>query len=762
VGTSILGTRVVRLEDRRLLVGAARHVDELGDEPLLTGALHVAFVRSPLPHGIIRSIDTSRARSMPGIVAVLVAGDLGLPREVSNFNRNVSRSVLADDRVRYVGEPVAVVVGTAPALVADAVDTVELDIDPLAAVVDPLVALESDTLLYPELDSNVAYGSVAAGLPGFTGDEFFADCDVVVRGRFVNQRVAPCPLEVRGSAAVWHDGRLHQWISTQHAHGVRDQLASIHGLDASAVHVVTPDVGGGFGSKITAYPEELALGAIARVVGAPVTWRETRTESMLALGHGRAQIQDVVVGARRDGRILAYRLDIVQDCGAFADIGTVLARGTRNMSSGVYAIPRIEARVRSVLTNTTPIVAYRGAGRPEATAAIERTMDLVAHELGMDPVEVRRRNLITAFREPHRTAIGAEYDVGDYAGALDRVLAAANYDELRREQRERRERGDDVLLGIGVSVYVEITSGGTTHEDARITVHPDGSATIATGTSPHGQGHHTAWAMIASERTGIPIERISLVWGDTDVVAEGLGTYGSRSLQLGGSAVQHTADRLVDLAREHAARRLEADVEDVVCDATSGTFHVRGTPSVHVGWAEVARSVDASRGIECERRFTSGGPTFPFGAHVAVVEVNKRTGAVHHRRHFACDDAGTIINPLLLTGQVHGGIAQGTAQALLEEVIYDADGTPKTTNLVDYAFITASEMPRITTVRMETPTPRNPLGAKGIGESGTIGSTPAVQSAVIDALSHLDVRHIDMPLTPERVWTAITATRPEA
>lgn len=752
----------MRLEDRRLLVGAARHVDELADEPLLAGALHVAFVRSPIAHGTVKSIDVSRARAMPGVVAVLVAADLGLEREKSPFNSRVSRSVLADDRVRYVGEPIAAVVATSAALAADAVDTVDIDIDPLPAVVDPLIALDSDTVLYPELDGNVAYGSVAAGLPDFTGDGFFSDCDVVVHGTFVNQRVAPCPLEVRGSAAAWHGGRLHQWISTQHAHGVRNQLASMHGLDTAAVHVITPDVGGGFGSKITAYPEELALGAIARVVAAPVTWRETRSESMLALGHGRAQIQNVAVGARRDGRVLAYRLDIVQDCGAFADIGTILARGTRNMSSGVYDIPRIEARVRSVLTNTTPIVAYRGAGRPEATAAIERAMDLVARELGLDPVEVRRRNLIAPFHEPHRTAIGAEYDVGDYAGALDRVLAAANYDDLRREQRERRERGDDVLLGVGVSVYVEITSGGTTHEDARITVHPDGSATVATGTSPHGQGHHTAWAMIASDRTGIPLERISLVWGDTDVVTEGLGTYGSRSLQLGGSAVQHTADRLVDIAREHAARLLEANVDDVVCDPTSGTFHVRGTPSVHVGWADVARSSDATIGIESENRFTSGGPTFPFGAHVAVVEVNCRTGAVRHRAHYACDDAGTIINPLLLTGQVHGGIAQGTAQALLEEVIYDADGTPKTMNLVDYAFITASEMPRITTVKMETPTPRNPLGAKGIGESGTIGSTPAVQSAVIDALSHLDVRHIDMPLTPERVWTAIAATRPEA
>lgn len=591
-------------------------------------------------------------------------------------------------------------------------------------------------------------------MPDVTGDDFFADCDVVVKGRYVNQRVAPCPLEVRGSAVAWVDGRLYQWISTQHAQGVRDQ---INKSDATSnVRVMTPDVGGGFGAKISAYPEEIVLGRVAQAVGRPLRWRETRSESMLALGHGRAQLQYITIGGTRDGKVLAYRLEAIQDSGAFVDVGAVLAPAcTRPMSSGVYAIPKIECRTKSVVTNTTPIVAYRGAGRPEATAAIERAMDMFAAEIGMDPAEVRRKNLIPKFVEPHTTAIGQAYDVGDYEVALDKVLDAANYPALRKEQAERRQRGDRHQLGIGVSVYVEITSGGTNHEDARIEVLPDGRAIVYTGTSPHGQGHVTAWSMIASEHTGIPMDKIDVVWGDTDIIPDGLGTYGSRSLQLGGAAVHQTAQKLVELARSVAAAALEAAEADVVLDKSRGAFHVAGTPAVAVTWGELSARRASEGGLTIAERFTSGGATFPFGAHVAVVEVDVETGKVTHLKQVACDDAGTVLNPLLLEGQIHGGIAQGSAQALLEEFVYDDDGNPKTGNLAEYAFISAVEAPSIELVSMETPTPRNPLGAKGVGESGTIGSTPAVQSAVVDAVSHLGVRHIDMPTTPERVWRAI-------
>ncbi|NBO32821.1 MAG: xanthine dehydrogenase family protein molybdopterin-binding subunit [Actinobacteria bacterium] len=751
---SILGNRVLRKEDPKFLTTGGVYVDDMRDEAVLAGAAHVTFVRSPLAHAHIRDIDVSDALQAPGVLAVHTAASLNLQPEASSYNPGCARTLLASDRVRYVGEPIAVVVTERADQGEDAADRVIVDYEPIEALVDLEAAMESTTLIYPAAGSNVMVDSTLWGMPGVTGDEFFADCEVVVKGRYMNQRLAPCPLEVRGSAVAWVDGRLYQWISTQHAQGVRDQINKSD--PSSSVRVITPDVGGGFGAKISAYPEEIVLGRLAQAVGRPLRWRETRSESMLALGHGRAQLQYVTIGGTRDGKVLAYRLEAIQDCGAFVDVGAVLAPAcTRPMSSGVYAIPKIECRTKSVVTNTTPIVAYRGAGRPEATAAIERAIDMFAAEIGKDAAEVRRMNLIAKFNEPHTTAIGQAYDVGDYEAALNKVLAAANYDDLRREQAERRKRNDRNQLGIGVSVYVEITSGGTNHEDARIEVLPDGRAIVYTGTSPHGQGHVTAWSMIASEHTGISMDKIDVVWGDTDIIPEGLGTYGSRSLQLGGAAVHQTAEKLVELARSIAASALEAAEADVVLDKDRGAFHVVGTPARAVTWGELATRRKADGGLAVAERFTSGGATFPFGAHVAVVEVDTETGKVTHLRQIACDDAGTVLNPLLLEGQIHGGIAQGSAQALLEEFVYDDDGNPKTGNLAEYAFISAVETPRITLVPMATPTPRNPLGAKGVGESGTIGSTPAVQSAVVDAVSHLGVRHIDMPTTPERVWRAM-------
>ena len=611
--------------------------------------------------------------------------------------------------------------------------------------------------LYDAVGGNVVFDTMALGLPDNTGDEYFADCEVVVSSKFINQRVAPCPLEVRASAASWVDGRLWQWVSTQHAQGVKTAVAAANVLEADQVRVITPDVGGGFGAKIGVYADELVLGRLAKEAGRPVRWQETRSESMMALGHGRAQVQHVTIGGSRDGTVTHYRLYAVQDSGAFADMGTILAPFmTRPMSSGVYAIPNIECRTTSVVTNTTPIVAYRGAGRPEATAAIERAMDLFALETGLDPAEVRRTNLIAPFMEPHTTTVGQTYDVGDYVGSLDRVLAAADYAQLRADQAARRASGDTVQLGIGVSIYVEITGGVGTGENAKIEMHDDGTATIYTGTSPHGQGHDTAWSMIASAQTGIPIENFSLIWGDTDAVPQGDGTMGSRSLQQGGAAVDKAAIELVEAAKPLAAQALEAAEADIELDLGSGTFHVAGTPSVSKSWADIATFArEQGSPLVIDTRFDAPGPTFPFGAHVAVVEVDTETGQVKLVRHIACDDAGTVVNPMILDGQRHGGIAQGVAQALLEEVRYDEDGNPITSNLADYAMISAAELPSFELVDMATPTPINPLGAKGIGESGTIGSTPAIQSAVVDAVSHLGVRHIDMPTTAERVWHAI-------
>ena len=553
---------------------------------------------------------------------------------------------------------------------------------------------------------------------------------------------------------------MTQWLSTQHAQGTVAPIAAANGVAEAQVHILTPDVGGGFGAKIGAYPEELLLGVIAKKVGRAVKWRETRSESMVALGHGRAQLQYITLGGTKAGKVTHYQLWAIQDSGGFADMGTILAPFmTRPMSSGVYAIPNIECRTTSVVTNTTPVVAYRGAGRPEATAAIERAMDLFAFEIGMDPAEVRRINLIPKFLEPHTTVVGQTYDVGDYETALDKALQVAGYTELRAEQAKRRARGDAKQLGIGVSVYVEITGGVGNGESAKVEVLDDGRAVVYTGTSPHGQGHDTAWSMLVQEQTGIPMDKIELVWGDTDLVPIGTGTMGSRSLQQGGNAVFAVAGELVNKAKSVAARILEVSEADVVLDKDRGAFHVVGTPAVTKTWADLAIAEKSTGGLNHNDVINVSGATFPFGAHVAVVEVDTETGKVRHIAHTACDDAGKVLNPLLLEGQIHGGVAQGAAQALLEEVMYDADANPITSNLADYGFISAAELPSVTVVHMETPTPVNLLGAKGIGESGTIGSTPALQSAVVDAVSHLGVRNIEMPCTAERVWQAIQAAR---
>ncbi len=757
MGGSILGNRVLRKEDPKFLTVGGRYVDDMLDEPLLAGAAHVTYVRSQFAHGNVLSIDSSEALAMPGVIAIFTAADLGLQPSPAPFNPMVARTLLASDKVRWVGECVAVVITEERAQGEDAANAVIVEVEPLEAFVDTEAAMASTTLIYPGAGSNVVFDTTVLGMPDNTGDAYFEGCEVVVKGRFMNQRVAPCPMEVRGSSVAWVDGRLYQWISTQHAQGVKDAVVAQNGLDAADVRIITPDVGGGFGAKIGAYSEELLLGELSKRVGRPVCWRETRSESMVALGHGRAQLQYVTIGGSRDGKVSHYQLHAIQDCGAFADMGTILAPFmTRPMSSGVYAIPNIECRTTSVVTNTTPVVAYRGAGRPEATAAIERAMDMFAAEIGMDAAEVRRVNLIPKFLEPHTTAIGQTYDVGNFEVALDKALAAADYPALRADQAARRASGAVKQLGIGVSVYVEITGGvPPMGDDAKIEVLDDGRAIVYTGTSPHGQGHATAFAMITSDQTGIPMDRIELVWGDTDLVPVGGGTMGSRSLQQGGAAVNKAAIELVEQATKLAARLLEADEADIVFEKDSGSFNVIGTPAVSKTWADLAVAMKAEGGLKQSTTFTASSATFPFGAHVAVVEVDTETGQVRHLRHVACDDAGRVLNPLLLDGQIHGGVAQGTAQALLEEVCYDADANPITSNLAEYAMISAAELPSFEVIHMETPTPVNPLGAKGIGESGTIGSTPAVQSAVIDALSHLGVRHIDMPATAERVWRAI-------
>ena len=748
---SILGTRVVRIEDPRFLTGEGTYIANLP----MPGALHLTFVRSSMAHARLIGIDASEALSMPGIRAVWTAADIDIaPDGPANgmMNKAMLFPYLAIDTVRYVGDLVAIVVSEDKSSGVDAAETVIVDYEPLPAVLDMDDSFSNRVLLHPDAETNVVL-TFAVG----SNDDIFADCEVVVDLVIENQRVAPAPMEVRSCVSTWDGTRLTQWACSQGAHGARDGLAEVFGLEKSQVRVITPDVGGGFGAKSGVYPEEILVGWATRKLVVPVRWTESRTENMLAMGHGRAQRQRTRMGGTRDGRITAYRLDLLQDAGAYARIGALLPFMTRMMAGGVYDIANVQFESNSVVTNTTPTVAYRGAGRPEATAAIERTLDEFARVCGIDPAEVRRRNFIAPSAFPLTTSMGAKYDSGEYAAALELALKAAGYDQLLVEQKKRRDSNDPVQIGIGIASYVETTNPMGSGDYGSVEIKADGGAIVRTGSSSHGQGHHTAWAMIVSQTTGIPMDKIEFRFGDTDDVDRGGGTGGSRSLQVGGSAAKLAAESVIEKARQRAADLLEAAVEDVVIDTVRGAFHVKGSPMPARTWAELMIEIDAP--LEAEVDYVPEGATFPFGTHVCVVEVDVETGAVVVTRHIACDDAGTIINPLLVDGQVHGGIAQGVAQALLEVIAYDPDGNPITSNLADYGFISAAELPSFERVPMETPTPRNPLGAKGIGEAGTIGSTPAVHNAVVNAVSHLGVTHIDMPCTSFNVWTAIQAVR---
>jgi aerobic carbon-monoxide dehydrogenase large subunit len=662
--------------------------------------------------------------------------------------------LLAVDTVRFVGEPVALVITDGRYQGEDASDMVSVDYDPLPAVVGPVAALTDETLLFPAAGTNVAAANLVS-----TDDTPFDACEVVVSRDIVNQRVACLPMEGRATAATFSGGKLTVWHSSQNAQLCRLILAGVLGMAPDQIRVVVPDVGGGFGAKVGIDRDAIIVAWAARKTGRALRWAETRSENLVGMTQGRAQLHHVKIGGSRDGRILAYRLDVIQDTGAYPRMGGFLPGLTCLMAPGVYDIPEVQAGFRVAVTNATPISAYRGAGRPEAAAAVERAVDLFAAEIGMDPAEVRRRNFIAPDKFPFQTKTGALYDTGLYAEALDKAMAAADYAGLRREQERRRARGDTKQLGIGLSVYVEITAAdAAAGETAKLEVSSDGSATVYTGSSSHGQGHHTAWAMLVQEELGIPMDQVTVIHGDTDLIPVGVGTYASRSLQLGGSAVHKAAIEVRDEARHQVADMLEAAEADVVLDTATGMWQVRGDPDTALSWAQVAGQ-SSGGSLIADVSFTADLPTFPFGSHVSVVEVDTETGKVTMLRHVTVDDAGPVLNPVLAEGQRHGGIAQGAAQALLEEVLYDADGNPLTSTLADYAAVSAPDLPSFELVDSETPTTLNPLGVKGIGEAGTIGATPAIQNAVIDAVAHLGIRHIDMPTTPQRVWMAINEAR---
>ncbi|HEY8092692.1 MAG TPA: xanthine dehydrogenase family protein molybdopterin-binding subunit [Acidimicrobiales bacterium] len=744
---SILGNRVQRVEDPRFLTGAATYVEDVP----LEGAAWVTYVRSPYPHARITAIDVEEARQAPGVVGVFSGADIDLPLISHNFPmfpEEMRRPLLAGDVVRFAGEQVVAVVAEDRYVAADAAELVVVDYDALPALVDPEAAVTDEVVLFPALGTNVVLRLESPQRADFSR------CEVVVSLRVENQRMTAAPIEPRSGAAYWtDDGRLVHYSACQGAHPARDALCSIYGLPPDRIRVIVPDVGGGFGAKSRCQAEEMLLGELARRTGRAVRWTETRSENMVAMPHGRGQLQHLTIGGGRDGRVTAYQLDVVQEAGAYPLIGALLPAMTQRMLTGVYHLDNVGFSSVSVVTNSSPTTAFRGAGRPEAAVAIERGMDRFAVEIGMDPAEVRRRNLVPRFMEGYTTGIGTFYDVGDYPEALRRALEHAGYDELRAEQARRRATGDHVHMGIGLSTYVEITAGGPSSEFGSVELLPDGRIKVTSGATPFGQGHDTVWAMIVADRTGVAMDRVEVIHGDTDLVPAGGLTVGSRSVQLAGAAVADASHKLIEAARHEVAELLEAAADDVVLDQESGQFHVAGAPSLSVDWAALAaRSRTPLSGLS---DFSAASPTFPFGAHVAVVDVDAVTGKTVLRRHVAVDDAGKVLNPMLADGQVHGGLAQGIAQALLEAIRYDDDGNPVTTNFADYPVISAAELPMFELVHMETPTFVNELGAKGFGESGTIGAIPAVQNAVVDALSHLGVRHLDTPITPERVWRAL-------
>ncbi len=763
VPPSMFGLPILRSEDPRFLKGEARYLENIGIE----GALRAVFVRSIMPHAEIFGVDADAARGLPGVVTVLTAGDMDLPPQPPSGNVEgaeghlegpfFTREILADNVVRFVGEPIALVVAESLAIAQDAAELVVPDYGPLASVTDVETAVaDGAPLLWPVFGSNVAHA--------FESNwemDVLAGAEVVARGRFVNQRIAPVPMETNGIVVVPEpDGHFTVWVSTQVPFDIRSDLVDVLGVPKELIRTIAPDVGGGFGAKLQVYPEYLAVARAARTIGRPVRWQETRSESMLNLTHGRAQVQTVEIGATRDGALVGMRVELLADMGAYP-IAAYLPTTTQEMAAGVYTFPVIACRGRSVVTNATPIAPYRGAGRPEATALVERAMDLLAAELEMDPVELRRRNLIAPDAFPFVTASGATYDTGDYETTMDEALRIAGYDELRAEQAARRARGDHLELGIGLCTYVEVTSFSS-KEFASVEVLADGTVTVLAGTTSNGQGHETAFAQIASSVLGVPIEDVTVIHSDTGIVPRGAGTWGSRSLQAGGSSVFERAVIVSDKAQAIAAHLLEVDLADLAA-FEDGRIAVSGAPARSLGWREIAAAAsDPGRlpaamesGLASSGTFREPGSTYPFGTHIAVVEVDTETGEVQLLRHVAVDDCGRILNPVLVTGQQHGGLAQGIAQGLYEEVVYDEVGNPLTGNLTTYLMPSAAEFPWFETSNTETPTPLNPLGAKGIGESACIGSTPAVQNAAVDALSARGVRHVDLPLSPERVLRAI-------
>jgi carbon-monoxide dehydrogenase large subunit len=768
----LVGERIKRREDPRLIRGLATYTDDLK----LHGMLHAAFVRSDYASGRIVKVDSTRARARKGVVGVFTYDDLrgkvGRSPIVAMIPdmKDAEHPLLADGVVRYVGQPIAVVVANDRYVVRDAVLDVDVEIDPLPAVVDVEKAMEPGApKVYEQLADNVCY---RLPLPHPEVDRLFAAADGTLSLRLVNQRVAPVSMEGRAVLAQWEEGpqKLTVWSSTQTPHGVKQQIARCLGIPDVHIRVIAPEVGGGFGAKIPAYPEECVLPWISRKLRRPVKWAETRTENLLNTTHGRGHVEYAEVAYRKDGTLLAIRGKTIAELGAYLSFfGAGIPTFTHLLMSGCYGLKGVSWELVGVYTHTMATDAYRGAGRPEAAYIVERLIEAVAVKLGMDPVEIRQRNLLPADAFPHTTPTGAVYDSGNYALTVTKAIQRFDYAAAREAQKKARAEGR--LVGIGVATFTEICGlgpstgasalqGHGTWESAEVRVEPSGNVTVMTGVSPHGQGQETAFAQMVADAFGIGIDDVTVVHGDTDVVTHGVGTFGSRGLVVGGTALRMATDKIAAKAKRIAAHLLDATEASVVF--REGEFHVPGSER-RMGFREVAQAAhlwnvpipNEEPGLEALARFEPSGTTFPFGVHFCQVEIDRDTGEIELQRFVSVDDVGNVINPLLADGQRLGGIIQGLGQALCEEVRYDESGQLLTATFMDYVMPRAKMFPRIELDSTCTPSPLNPLGAKGIGELGTIGATPAVVCAALDALRPLGVTHLDMPLRSERIWRAI-------
>jgi carbon-monoxide dehydrogenase large subunit len=769
----MVGAPIKRREDPRLIQGLARYVDDIK----LVGTLHCKFLRSDYAHAEIKSINTEVAKNLPGVVAVItgedIKGKVGLiPRAGQLAGLKVpNHPAMAVGRVHFVGEPVAAVVATDAYIARDALDLIEVEYEELPVVVDPEKAAASDSpVIYDEFSDNIAY---TLPLNGGDADKAFAEADLIASHRFVNQRLIPSAMETRGVLAEYlpGEGALTVWSSTQIPHILKTQLSSIVNVPEQRVRVIAPEVGGGFGSKLNIYPEEVVVSYLAIQLRQPVKWIETRGENFTTTTHGRDQVQYVELAVKKDGTITGLRAKIIADLGASYQLFTPLVPTfTNGMILGCYKIPNIKLELMSVLTNKMATDAYRGAGRPEATYLIERIIDIAAQELGMDPRDIRFKNFPRPEEFPLEIGTGFIYDSGNYQESLNKALGIVKYDELRKQQAELRKQGR--FMGIGISTYVEICGMGPSTaipgggwESSTVRIERSGKVTVMTGVSPHGQGQETTFAQIIADEYGVDIDDILIIHGDTGRQPQGIGTFGSRATVVGGTAMLMAARKVKDKIAKIAAHLIEANPDDLVFE--NGKVFVEGSPAQAIDFATVAMEAyaaanlppDTEPGLESTHFYEPANFTYPFGAHIAVVEVDPETGEVDIQRYVAVDDCGKIINPLLVAGQVHGGIAQGLGQALYEGAVYDENGQLLTGSFMDYAVPKATQLPRFESEHTVTPSPVNPLGVKGIGEAGTIASTPCMVNAVVDALSPLGVKHIDMPLTPNRVWQAIQAAK---